>query len=218
MTDQQPFDLDLDALSIFKGPDPPDEEDKPQLAEIQPCAPEQSKDRHTAQRSKKKRRSHPLLRLLIKVAVIAAIFVCVFTFVLGIQISHGNRMHPFIMDGDLVVTYKLEPYHVGDAVVYKNPETGEKAISRIVAIGRNEIQITEIGELLINGSVPEENVFYATKELSGSELLFPYQMSEEGYFLLDDYRTVGKDSRLFGEVKEDDLLGKIVYVFRRRGI
>lgn len=218
MTDQQPFDLDLDDLSIFTGSDPPDERDEPQLAEAKPRAPERKRGKHIAPRRRKKWRMGPLLRFLIKLAAIAAIFVCMFTFVLGIHISHGNRMHPFIMDGDLVVTYKLDTYHIGDAVVYKNPETGKKAISRIVAIGKNEIQITQIGELIINGIVPEENVFYPTKKLGDSGILFPYQMSEGGYFLLDDYRSIGRDSRLFGEVQEGELLGKIVYVFRRRGI
>ena len=37
-------------------------------------------------------------------------------------------------------------------------------------------------------------------------------------FVLDDLRTEGKDSRLFGELHESDLLGRVVYIFRRRGI
>lgn len=159
-----------------------------------------------------------LLRFLVKLTVIAAIFICTFTFVLGIHIVHGNRMYPFLMDGDLVITYRLEKYREGDAVVYRNPVTKTTELSRIVAIGTNEVQITDIGELLINNSVPVEEVFYSTKQLEGSDVVFPYQMSGDGYFLLDDYRTIGKDSRVFGEVHEDDLLGKVVYVFRRRGI
>ena len=43
-------------------------------------------------------------------------------------------------------------------------------------------------------------------------------MRGTGIFLLDDYRTIGVDSRTFGEVRQSDLLGKVVYVFRRRGI
>lgn len=194
---------------ITTGSDPPasrEGEESPALSEQQPRAPE------------KKRKRSPVPPFLIKVALLAAVIWAVFTFVLGMHIMHGYGMHPNIKDGDLVVTYKLEAYHVGDAVAYKHPETGETVISRIVAIGQNEIQITEIGELLINGSVPEEGVFYPTRQIEDSALAFPYQMSEEGYFLLDDYRTQGSDSRVFGEVQKDDLLGKVVYIFRRRGI
>jgi len=41
---------------------------------------------------------------------------------------------------------------------------------------------------------------------------------ENAFFLLDDYREIGVDSRAFGPVPADALLGKVVYVLRRRGI
>jgi len=206
-------------IGCFRRREPPDEKDAIPDPGAAARPTEQRGGEDAAVRPRKaKKRSGPLLRFLIKLALIAAIFICVFTFVLGMHINHGDRMYPFIMDGDLVVTYKLEGYRVGDAVAYRNPETGKTEISRIVAIGENRIQITGIGELLINGSVPEEGVFYLTKELEGSGIAFPYDMSQNGYFLLDDHRTVGSDSRKFGELTEEDLLGKAVYVFRRRGI
>lgn len=160
----------------------------------------------------------PIVRFLIKLGAVALILFVVFGFVLGIHINHGNRMYPFIMDGDLLITYKLDPCRMGEAVLYRSPATGEKAISRIVAIDENEIEITELGELLVNGYSPAETVFYQTKELEGSTIVFPYTMGEGEVFLLDDYRTIGVDSRAFGPVREDELLGKVVYVFRRRGI
>ena len=160
----------------------------------------------------------PLLRFLLKLTGVTLILWLVFSFVLGVHIHHGNRMYPFLMDGDLLITYKLDPYNVEDAVVYRNRETRQVEVSRIVAKGEGEIQISESGELLINGYIPVERVFYPTNPLDGSEIVFPYSMSPEAYFLLDDYREIGLDSRAFGEVDEDALLGKVVYVFRRRGI
>lgn len=165
----------------------------------------------------KKKRMDPLLRLIIKIVVIAVAFVLLFTFVLGIHIQKGNTMHPHLKDGDVIVFYRLEDYHAGDAVVYRDPESGKKAISRIAAIGENEINITQAGEFLINGVIPGTEVFYPTMEPEGGSVSYPYQMSEGGYFLLNDQRMTGHDSRIFGEVKKKDLLGKVVYVFRRRG-
>ncbi len=166
----------------------------------------------------KKRKQSPILRFLIKCVLLTAIFMAVFRFVLGAHIQHGYGMNPHIKDGDLLITYKLEAYRVGDAVEYRDPITGKTAVSRIVAIGKAEIQITEMGELLINGYISEDGVFYPTRIVEDSEVTFPYHMSEDGYFLLDDFRIQGSDSRVFGEVTKDDLLGKVVYVFRRRGI
>ena len=160
----------------------------------------------------------PLALLLIKIALLAVLTAVVLTFVLGVHVQHGNGMYPFLMDGDLLVTYKLDPYRVGDAVVYRHPETGKAAVSRIVAIGENSILITPQGELLINGAAPGEKVFYPTTPLENSGVKYPYDMRKGGYFVLDDYRTEGSDSRLFGQLLKEELLGKVVYVFRRRGI
>lgn len=189
--------------------DPPEEivEKSPELSE-----------QKTRALQKKEARGSPLQWFLIKLALLAALFTVMFLFVMGLHIQHGNRMYPFIMDGDLVVIYKLEPCRVGDVVAYRNPDTGEVALSRIVAIGENTIQITDAGELLVNGVSPGEKVFYPTKPLEGSPLEYPYTMRRGGYFVLDDFRTEGSDSRLFGQLQESDLLGKVVYVFRRRGI
>ena len=127
-------------------------------------------------------------------------------------------MFPFVMDGDLLITYKLDAYHVGDVVAYRQPVSGEVSFSRIVAMGEKEIEITELGALLVNGYSPTEQVFYPTKPMEGSQISFPYHMTQGGCFLLDDYREIGLDSRAFGQIPEEALLGKVVYVFRRRGI
>ena len=191
------------------GHDPPKQNagKSPELSEQKPRAPQA-----------KKGRDSPLKWFLIKLGLVAAILAAMFLFVMGVHIQRGNRMYPFIMDGDLVVTYKLEPYRVGDVVAYRNPDSGETALSRIVAIGENTIGITENGELQVNGVSPSESVFYPTLKTEGSAVAFPYTMRGTGIFLLDDYRTIGIDSRTFGEVRQNDLLGKVVYVFRRRGI
>jgi len=167
---------------------------------------------------RKRRRLTPLMYLLCKIAAIAFLIGFMLVFVMGVHIHEGNRMYPFLMDGDLVITYKLEDYHVGDVVAYRHPETGETAFSRIVAIGENTIQVTAYGELLINGVSPAERVFYPTAPLEGTNVEYPYIMRKGGYFVLDDFRTEGCDSRRFGQLLREELLGKVVYVFRRRGI
>ena len=171
----------------------------------------------TAPPAKQRRRPSPLVLLLCKLALLTAVAVFTLTVVLGVHIHRGNRMYPFLMDGDLIITYKLDAYQVGDVVAYRHPDTGQTAFSRIVAMGENTVSISD-GGLLINGSAPAERVFYPTAPLEGDNVEYPYIMRKGGYFLLDDYRTEGDDSRRFGQLLEDELLGKVVYVFRRRGI
>ncbi len=168
---------------------------------------------------KRKRRRRELTRFLIKLGILGAAAAVIFIWVLGVYLYHGNRMYPFIMDGDLLIIFKPgNKYDVGDVVLYRNPITEENGISRISVAGECEVQITESGELLVNGYRRAENVFYLTEKVAGSDIRFPYSMGKDEYFLLDDYRTSGRDSRVFGAVRKEALLGKVAYVLRRRGI
>ena len=157
-------------------------------------------------------------RFLFKLAAFALLLAGFFTFMMGVHIQHGNRMYPFIMDGDVVILWKLDTYRVGDVVAYRDPDTGKIALSRIIAIGESSVNVTENGVLTVDGLVPSERVFYPTVPLADSRITWPYKMGPRGIFVLDDFRSEGNDSRIFGELHESDLLGKAVYVFRRRGI
>lgn len=168
--------------------------------------------------AKRRRGLSPWTALLVKAAALVLLAGFTLLFVMGIHIHEGNRMYPFLMDGDLIITYKLGAYQVGDVVAYRHPETGQTEFSRIVAIGENTVEVTAQGELLINGVSPAERVFYPTTPLEGDNVAYPYIMRKGGCFVLDDYRTCGEDSRRFGQLLESELLGKVVYVFRRRGI
>ena len=80
-----------------------------------------------------------------------------------------------------------------------------------------EIDITEAGELKTNGYIPSESVFYRTERAEGSSVVFPLTVRQGEVFLLDDYRTIGRDSRVFGPVEKDRIKGRIIYIVRRRG-
>lgn len=160
----------------------------------------------------------PLTAFLVKWGLIAAVIALLLVFVMGFHIQEGNRMYPFLMDGDLAVTYRLDPYRVGDVVRYNRPDTGKAAFARIVALGPGVVEVTTEGQLIVNGAVPEERVFYTTRPLEGSPILYPITLREGECFLLDDFRENGEDSRLYGPVPAASLGGKVVYVLRRRGI
>ena len=176
------------------------------------------KGKSASKRARERRETSELWwRFMVKLLLVAVILVAVFRFVLGVQIQRGNRMYPFIMDGDLVVTYKLDDYREGDVVAYRRPDNGGVAISRIAARGPGEVRL-DSGGLTLNGSVRGISPFYTTQPLTENGPTYPFNLSASGYFLLDDNRESGSDSRAFGEVRRWELLGKVVYVFRRRGI
>jgi signal peptidase I len=70
---------------------------------------------------------------------------------------------------------------------------------------------------VINGNVQEEEIFYITEPAAGA-LNYPYTVPEGSYFILSDYRTIGVDSRYFGAVYQDEIVGKVFSVLRTRTV
>ena len=205
-----------DGIRMNKGPSD-DQMTIDEPVEVQ--APEKAVQKPRAPQDTEQKKSRGLVvRFLIKLALNATLLTVVFIFIIGVHIQRGNRMYPFLMDGDLTVFYRLGEYRVGDVVAYRNPDTGEIALSRIAAMGENTIQVTPDGKLLIDDQELDESVFYPTYQIENSAVVYPYTMRKTGVFVLDDCRTIGSDSRSFGELRLSDLIGKVVYVFRRRGI
>ena len=170
-----------------------------------------------AAQSAKKKRSSPLIRLAVKAAVFAAALFVMLRFVLGVCIYRGNRMFPAIRDGDLIIYSRLSELRQGDIAAYASPQSAKTDFSRVIGLAGCEIDITELGELKTNGYIPQESIFYMTEKAEGSSVEFPLTVEEGRYFLLDDYRTEGQDSRIFGALEKDQINGKVIYIVRRRG-
>ena len=174
-------------------------------------------DKLTSEAQKKKKKAKKLIRsIFIKILFAAALCFVTMHFFIGVHIHHGNNMYPFIMDGDVVVTYKRADYRTDQAVVYVRPD-GTVNVSRIAALKGSTIEIAPNSIILVNGYNSPERVFYPTLIPEDSKISYPLTLTD-GYFLMDDYRTQAEDSRSFGAVKEEDIKGIVVYVFRKRGI
>ena len=136
----------------------------------------------------------------------------IFNFVLGIFILHGNYMFPAVRDGDLCITYRLEKYIIGDVVLYNTG--GKERVGRIVAVEGQTVEITDSGELLVDGVPPAEQIFYPTDK---GTLTYPCTVGNGQVFILNDFRSVTEDSREFGPIDIKDLDGKFIFSVRKRG-
>ncbi len=155
------------------------------------------------------------VNLLLKVCAAALAVWLVFTFVLGLTINYGNQMHPAVNDGDLVVSLKLQRPYLNAAVLYEHE--GKKRVGRVVGLPGNVIDITERGQLIVNGVSPPEEIFYPTFKAEGSAVEFPLTVEEGRVFILNDFREDTSDSRTFGTVSTDSLEGPLLLTLRRRG-
>ena len=71
----------------------------------------------------------------------------------------------------------------------------------------------------------ESEIYYDTTpydfENSGNSNVvvnYPVTLGENEYFVLGDYRTASKDSRVYGPIKTDDIKGEVILVLRRKNL
>lgn len=152
--------------------------------------------------------------LLLRVLLLGAAAVIIFTWVIGIKRMEGNSMFPHIKDGDLCISYKPERCVTGELVLYR--QEGRMKVGRIAAMPGDTISF-ENGQVQLNGSVISETIPYETVPDETAPIKYPLTLKEGEYFILNDYRLDSEDSRSFGPIEKGALKGKLIFLLRRRG-
>ncbi|MBQ7266397.1 MAG: signal peptidase I [Firmicutes bacterium] len=139
-----------------------------------------------------------------------------FGHVFGFIHAPNNDMYPRIDSGDLLLYYRLDTdMKAQDIAVLKKNNT--IYIGRVVAQGGDVVDITDSESLLVNGhAVYENNIFYKTPRLEGF-VEYPITLEEGTYFILADQRETGEDSRYYGTVSKEEIMGTVITVIRRTG-
>ena len=161
-----------------------------------------------------------LLQLLILVLIVWALFF----FIIGVTRMPSGDMFPRVASGDLVLYYRLDKrMKFGDVVVYQKVDSsGEKQtmISRVIAGPGDTVTFTEDGAVIVNGNhLSEPDIYYHGTQYRGETApTYPIVLGEDECFVLGDRRDQAYDSRTFGPVKTDEILGTVITIARRTGI
>jgi signal peptidase I len=159
-------------------------------------------------------RQKSFLRDTLEIVFLALVLYVVIQY--AVQTVHvlGSSMYATLHDNDLLVaskiSYKLHPPQRGDIVVFKPPdEASRDFIKRIIALPGERIHITK-GVVYINGQVlrepylPEKWTYNDNWPASGQDQLIP----PDQYFVMGDNRNHSSDSRTFGPIELNSILGK----------
>ena len=168
----------------------------------------------------------PLWREYLETAIIALVAALLLRiFVVSAYRVSSASMENCLYEGDYIFVNKMaydfgnEP-QVGDIIVFKYPNNPDKEfIKRIVA---TPIQIVQVADKIVY--VDEEVApipMYSKnidKRIIPGDLSFrdnfgPYEVPPEGYFVLGDNRDDSRDSRFWGEVPRENIIGKAVFVY-----
>ena len=167
------------------------------------------------QKKKKKKRFGFLIRFILKMAVFAAVAWAVLNYVITFYRVTGNNMFPNVKAGDLCFINRLDEYTLNDIVYYETE--GKMRLGRIVAIEGQEIDYPDGGGYLVDGYIPSEEITYQTFQDEESDYVYPATVGKDAFYVLNDFRSDTKDSRKYGDVKKEQITGKVIFILRRRG-
>jgi signal peptidase I len=126
----------------------------------------------------------------------------------------GTSVYGTLHDQDLLVaskiSYKLHAPQRGDIIIFKPPnDDARDFIKRVIAVPGDRLRIDK-GTVYINGEVlkepylPERWTLNNTWPPDGREVIVP----PDHYFVLGDNRNHSSDSRTFGYIDINEILGK----------
>ncbi|MDK2822149.1 MAG: signal peptidase [Clostridia bacterium] len=126
----------------------------------------------------------------------------------------SRSMEPTLLINDRIIVTRFsywfnEPQR-GDVVVFKYPLDPKKDyVKRLIGLPGEKIQIIN-SKLYINDILVEES--YLPEGLKFGDF-GPIQVPEGNYFMMGDNRNNSSDSRVWGFVEEDLLIGKAQFIY-----
>jgi signal peptidase I len=107
------------------------------------------------------------------------------------------------------IVYLFHPPERGDIIVFEPPTPSEKPyIKRVIAIAGDTIEIKQDGYVYINGHRLEEDYIQGGITDCGSRNCGPAVVPPGKVYVLGDNRRNSSDSRIFGFVDVDEIIGK----------
>ncbi len=158
----------------------------------------------------KKKRS--TVGIVVEVVVIVAAAFAIALLVQWLLIKpftiHQVSMQPTLMEGDRILinrlTYHFRDPQAGDVVVFDSPlHEDEDLVKRVVAVEGDRVAVHD-GSLYVNGAAQDEP-YLLEQDFRGeeSEMVVP----DGQVFVLGDNRNNSGDSRIFGPIPRDSIIG-----------
>jgi len=150
-----------------------------------------------------------------KIVILAVIIVVpIRYFIFQPFFVQGMSMEPNFHNGDYLIvdeiTYRFMDPQRGEVVVFKYPKSPtQRYIKRIIGLPEETISIKE-GQISIinqNGTWILDESDYLLEAYTGGEI--KVSLSKDEYFVLGDNRAFSSDSRRWGALSREFIVGKV---------
>ena len=149
----------------------------------------------------------PVVSATLQIAVLCGLALAFF--IRTPQVS-GLSMAPHIASGEVVLintmAYHLGPPRRGDVIAFRHDSPApETFIKRIIGLPGDRVRIRD-GRVYVNGAELDEQYVHFADRRSFPEVTVP----QSSLYVLGDNRADSDDSRFWGFVHDDELLGKVL--------
>jgi len=153
---------------------------------------------------------------VIKIVVLALLIVIpIRYFIFQPFVIKGNSMEPNFHQGDYLIvdeiSYRFKEPQRGDVIVFRYPQdTSQRFIKRIIGLPGETVTMNE-GEITISEGI-EERILDESTYLPRQNYFDNVSLSlnEDEYFVLGDNRFASFDSRKWGVLPRDYIVGRVI--------
>ncbi|MBU1178631.1 signal peptidase I [Patescibacteria group bacterium] len=153
---------------------------------------------------------------ILKVAIISlAIIIPIRYFLIQPFVVRGSSMEPSFSSGDYLIideiSYRFSEPQRGDVIVFEYPRNpSQYYIKRIIGLPGERVQVDNGEVVIYNTDYPggvgiEESYLIGADQTPGN---VDTTLGSEEYFVLGDNRTASSDSRVWGELESDRIIGR----------
>ncbi len=158
---------------------------------------------------------------LVKIVTISlAIIIPVRYFLIQPFYVQGSSMEPNFYTSEYLIvdeiSYRFEEPERGDVVVFKYPKNPQEYfIKRVIGLPGDSIEFKD-GKIFIYNDIYKDGVVLDEKYLPSNRETYSngrnelVKLGSNEFFMLGDNRNSSKDSRVFGPVKRDLIVGRVM--------
>ncbi len=159
-----------------------------------------------------------IMDILETIVFVGSLFIVVYLFIMQPNQVKGASMDPTFATGDYIftskITYKIRDFHRGEVVVFKSPSNPDiDYIKRVIGLPGDTVMVKD-EEVYVNGVMLNEpyiaaktNVWDGGYSKNGEATKVPEGM----LFVMGDNRPRSSDSREFGPITIESVIGLVFY-------